>query len=200
MKTTFSVELVGAATSPGQYPRLVYPEVAFAGRSNVGKSSLINCLLGRKVARTSATPGRTRQINFFLVNHRLVFVDLPGYGYAKVSKTMRAAWGKLIEDYLIRARNLRGVVVIVDIRRGVEDDDLLLMEFLSYYRRPFVVVATKVDKLPRGQRTKRLRAIKARLQGRLPIPFSARSQEGKDRLWQATLALVEGEESRESHG
>lgn len=116
------VEFVGAAARPGQTPVLPYPEIAFAGRSNVGKSSLINRLLNRKIARTSGTPGRTQQLNFFVVNRALTFVDLPGYGYARVSKKDRRAWQLLIEDYLAHAVNLCGVVIIVDVRRGPEDE------------------------------------------------------------------------------
>src|SRR5262249_29171002 len=145
-----SVEFVGAAARPGTYPKLSYPEVAFAGRSNVGKSSLINRLLDRKAARTSATPGRTQQLNFFVINKKLTFVDLPGYGYAQVSKQERGQWQKLIEDYLINSRNLRGVILIVDIRRGPEAEEEMLTDFLSYHQRPFLIVATKCDKLKRG--------------------------------------------------
>lgn len=193
MKVT-SVEFIGAAASPRQYPRLAYPEIAFAGRSNVGKSSLINCLLNQKIARTSSTPGRTRQLNFFLINRNLVFVDLPGYGYSKVPKAMRAGWGELVENYLIQARNLRGVVVIIDIRRGVERDDLALLEFLSHYHRSALVVSTKVDKLPRSQRLKQAQAIESRLQGNPLILFSATDGDGREELWRAILALAEGRE------
>ena len=195
---TVSVEFIGAAASPKQYPRLAYPEIAFAGRSNVGKSSLINHLLNRKIARTSSTPGRTRQLNFFLINQRWVFVDLPGYGYAKVPKGMRVSWGKLVEDYLIRSQNLKGAIVIVDIRRGVEGDDLALLDFLSYYHRPALVVATKIDKLPRSQRLKQAGVIRSQLQGRPLTLFSATKGEGREDLWRAILALAEDRELKES--
>ena len=197
MKAT-SVEFVGAAASPGQHPRLAHPEIAFAGRSNVGKSSLINRLLNHKIARTSSTPGRTRQLNFFLINRKWVFADLPGYGYAKVPKGMQASWGKLIEDYLIGSENLKGAVVIVDIRRGVEKDDLALLEFLSYYHRPALVVATKIDKLSRSQRTKQVEMIRAQLQGHPLILFSAMKGDGKEDLWRAILALAEDRELNKS--
>jgi len=190
----FAVEFVGSVAASGNYPRLPHPEIAFAGRSNVGKSSLINCLLDRKMARISSTPGRTQQLNFFLVDGRLVFVDLPGYGYAKAPKSVRAAWGKLVEDYLVRARNLRGVVVILDIRRKVEEDDLMLLEFLSYYRRPALVVATKADKLVRSQRTRQTRAMSSALHRHAVIRFSARTGEGRDELWGALLEMAEGQE------
>ena len=197
MKVT-SAEFIGAAASSGQYPRLAHPEIAFAGRSNVGKSSLINSLLNRKIARTSSTPGRTRQLNFFLINHHLVFVDLPGYGYAKVPKAIQAGWGKLVETYLIQAKHLKGVVVIVDTRRGVEGDDLALLEFLSHYHRPALVVATKADKLSRAQRLKQARTIESHLQGHPLILFSATDGDGREELWRAILALAEGREPKES--
>jgi GTP-binding protein len=195
-----SVEFMGAAVSPGQKkPGLAHPEIAFAGRSNVGKSSLINCLLNRKIARISSTPGRTRQLNFFLVNRQWVFVDLPGYGYAKVPKEMQASWGKLVEGYLIRSQNLKGAVVIVDIRRGAEREDLALLEFLSYYHRPTLVVATKIDKLPRSQRLKQAETIRSQLQGYPLMLFSALDGNGRDDLWRAILALAKGRELKESH-
>lgn len=189
MKIT-SVEFAGAATQPGVYPNLRHPEIAFAGRSNVGKSSLINRLLERKVARTSATPGRTRQLHFFVINNNLTFVDLPGYGYAKVSKEERAQWQKLVEHYLIHSRHLRGVVVIIDIRRGPEAEEDALFRFLTYYRRPFVVVATKCDKLNRTQLERRRRELTTQLQGYSLFCFSAQDGTGKAELWRALLALA----------
>lgn len=189
MKVT-SVEFVGAAARPGTYPKLRYPEIAFAGRSNVGKSSLINRLLGRQVARTSSTPGRTRQLNFFVINDNLTFVDLPGYGYAKVAKEERAQWQKLVEDYLIHSQNLRGVVIIVDIRRGPEEEEEALFDFLAYYHRPFLVVATKCDKLKRGQLERRRKALEARLKEYPLLLFSAQNGSGKGEIWQALHALI----------
>ncbi len=193
-----SVEFIGAAAPLGQHSRLALPEIAFAGRSNVGKSSLINGLLNRKIARTSSTPGRTRQLNFFLINRQWVFVDLPGYGYAKVPKEMRAGWGKLVEDYLIQSQNLKGAVVIVDIRRGIEEGDLALLEFLSYYHRPALIVATKIDKLSRSQRIKQAERIRSQLQGYPLSFFSALKGDGRDDLWRAILALAAGKELKES--
>ncbi|MEW6297063.1 MAG: ribosome biogenesis GTP-binding protein YihA/YsxC [Thermodesulfobacteriota bacterium] len=189
MKIT-SVEFAGAAVQPGAYPNLRHPEIAFAGRSNVGKSSLINRLLDRKVARTSSTPGRTRQLNFFVINDNLTFVDLPGYGYAQVSKEERAHWQKVIEHYLIHSRHLRGVVIIVDARRGPEEEEETLFHFLAYHNRPFVVVATKCDKLKRGQLERRRRELAARLNGHPPLFFSAQDGTGKAELWRALLALA----------
>jgi GTP-binding protein len=189
MKIT-SVEFVGAAARPGTYPKLPHPEIAIAGRSNVGKSSLINRLLDRKIARTSVTPGRTQQLNFFVINNTLTFVDLPGYGYARVSKQDRAQWQPLIEDYLVTAQHLRGVVSIVDIRRGPEAEEQALWEFLAYHHRPVLVVATKCDKLKRGELEKCRTALVARLENRPLVLFSAETGLGKAEVWQALEALV----------
>ncbi len=188
-----SVEFAGAAAKPGAYPQLPYPEIAFAGRSNVGKSSLINRLLERKIARTSSTPGRTQQLNFFTINQQLTFVDLPGYGYARVSKQERQQWQRLIEDYLISARNLRAVVIIVDIRRGPEEEEAALCDFLTHHQRSFVLVATKCDKLKRGQIEQQRKAIAARLGSIPPLLFSAESGMGKEDLWKMLLQLTNDE-------
>jgi GTP-binding protein len=185
-----SVEFIGAAAQPGTYPKLSSPEIAFAGRSNVGKSSLINRLLNRKIARTSATPGRTQQLNFFSVNQQITFVDLPGYGYARVAKQERQQWQRLIEDYLITARNLRGVVMIVDIRRGPEAEEAALCDFLTHHDRPFVLVATKCDKLKRGQIEQQRKAIATRLGSIPPVLFSAESGMGREELWQELWQLA----------
>jgi GTP-binding protein len=185
-----SVEFAGAATQPGGAPPLPYPEIAFAGRSNVGKSSLINRLLERKIARTSSTPGRTQQLNFFVVNDTLTFVDLPGYGYAKVSKQDRQHWRQLIEDYLTSARNLRGVIIIVDVRRGPEAEEEALCKFLTHHQRPFLIVATKSDKLKRAELEKQHKALTAQLDGYEPLLFSAENNMGKEELWQAIEELT----------
>ena len=185
-----SVEFAGAALRPGQYPRLSQPEIAFAGRSNVGKSALINRLLNQKIARTSQTPGRTRQLNFFSINRALTFVDLPGYGYAKVAKSERTAWQRLIEDYLIHAPNLCGVVIILDIRRGPEAEETALADFLAYHHRPFLFVATKCDKLKRNQQEKQRHSLRQHIGGEPLLLFSARDGHGTDTLWQALLALT----------
>jgi len=193
MKVT-SVVFAGAAAQPGAYPKLPHPEIAFAGRSNVGKSSLINRLLDRQIARTSATPGRTRQLNFFVVNQNLTFVDLPGYGYAQVSKQERGQWQHLVEDYLIHSENLRGVIIIVDIRRGPEDEELALCEFFVYHQLPFLIVATKCDKLKRGQLQQQHKALTAQLGDYPLLLFSAHDGSGKAELWQAVLAFASDEE------
>ena len=197
MKIT-SVEFAGAATQPGGAPKLPYPEIAFAGRSNVGKSSLINRLLERKIARTSSTPGRTQQLNFFVVNEKFTFVDLPGYGYAKVSKQDRQHWRQLIEDYLVNARNLRGVIIIVDVRRGPEAEEEALCNFLAHHQRPFLIVATKSDKLKRAELEKQHKALTGKLDGYEPLLFSAENNTGKEELWRAIEELVSGRGRRET--
>ncbi len=148
-----SVEFIRSAHEPDQLPRHMFPEIAFSGRSNVGKSSLINMLLGRKkVARISKTPGRTRSINFFRVDDRFCLVDLPGYGYARVSEEEKERWAYLIEDYLHHRRNLKGVIQIVDARREPTDDDHLMLDWLQSAGLKFIIAATKCDKLNRSQR------------------------------------------------
>ena len=179
---------------PGTYPQLSYPEIAFAGRSNVGKSSLINRLLNQKIARTSSTPGRTRQLNFFTINDTLTFVDLPGYGYAKVAKSERKGWQRLIENYLVHAPNLCGVVIIIDIRRGPEEEEKALADFLAYHDRPFLFVATKCDKLKRSQREKQRQIIARQIGDEALLLFSAQDGSGKDVLWQEMLALTSGQQ------
>lgn len=182
-----SADFVLSATAPAHYPPSVLPEIAFAGRSNVGKSSLINTLLKRKgLARTSNTPGRTQEINFFTVNHRLVFVDLPGYGFAKVPETVRKHWGPMIETYLSTRETLRLVILILDIRRDPAEDDRQLIDWLECHHLPFLIVLTKIDKVTRNDLNRRQRRIGVEL-GILPetplIPFSAKSGVGRDLLW-----------------
>lgn len=192
-------EFFAAATEPGRFPPARHPEVAFAGRSNVGKSSAINRLLGRRgLARTSSTPGRTQQLNFFAIDDRLVFVDLPGYGYARVSQAARAAWRPLVESYLTKRAALAGIVLLVDIRRGLEDEEHALLEFVAAHDIPALVLATKVDKLGRGERVRAERALAI---GRVPVvPFSAVTGEGVDEVWRgiATWAAMAGERCRTS--
>jgi GTP-binding protein len=189
MKVT-DVEFAGAASQPGGYPKLSHPEIAFAGRSNVGKSSLINCLLGRKIARTSSTPGRTQQLNFFVINNRLTFVDFPGYGYAKVSKQERGRWRLLVEEYLTNAQHLRGVIIIIDVRRGPETEEIALCDFLSHHQRPFLLVATKSDKLKRAQLEQQRQTLTSQMGGYEPLLFSAETGVGKEELWQTIEELV----------
>jgi GTP-binding protein len=169
----------------------IAPEIAFAGRSNVGKSSLINVLAGRRgLARTSGTPGRTRALNFYAVTLErasVVFVDLPGYGYARVAKAQRMRWGPLVEGYLEGRRPLRGVVLVVDARRGLEDDEQQLLEYLAAHRRPTIVAATKIDKLARARRHAALEAMRAAA-GLPVVGISAESREGRLELWERLLA------------
>jgi GTP-binding protein len=186
-----AARFIGAAAASGGEPPAGPPEVAVAGRSNVGKSSLLNSLLGRRgLARTSRTPGRTRQMNFFLVNERFVIVDLPGYGFAVGPEAERLGWGPLVEGYLRERETLRGVVVLVDVRRGVEAEEAELLAFLLAVRLPAVVVATKCDKLGRAAaRTALARLTRA---GVPVIGYSARSGEGRDALWKVVSSWVGG--------
>jgi len=182
---------VGAASAPGRFPAPTHPEVAFAGRSNVGKSSAINRLLGRRgLARTSATPGRTQQVNFFQVDDRLTVVDLPGYGYARVPKTTRAAWRPLVESYLGARAALRGVVLLVDIRRGPEEEEWSLLDYLGARGVPALVLATKADKPKRRERERALAEL-ARL-GLPVVPFSAVTGEGVDAVWRTIAEWIAG--------
>jgi len=174
-----------AAAAAGGGPPPAGPEVAVAGRSNVGKSSLLNQLLGRRgLARTSSTPGRTRQINFFLVNERFVVADLPGFGFAVGPEAERRAWGPLVERYLRTRRTLRGVAVLVDARRGPEEEEEDLLAFLAHHGLRAALVATKLDKLARGAQRIALGALRTRVDPGVPVVgFSARTGEGRDELW-----------------
>ena len=189
-----SVEFLGGMASAGGWrPPSGLPEIAFAGRSNVGKSSLINSLVRRKkAARVSNTPGRTREINFFDVNGRFVLADLPGYGFAKISKEARAAWRPLIEGYLTGTATLRGVVQLLDARHEPSADDLQMLDFLAKTQLPTIVVATKIDKLRAAERTKRMEklALEAGIELDQLIPFSAVTGAGRDELAEAIVGLV----------
>jgi len=182
-----------AAGRPGQEPPAGLPELAIAGRSNVGKSSFINALLGRRgLARTSRTPGRTRQINFFVVNERFRVVDLPGYGFAVGPEREREAWGPLVETYLRERTTLCGVVVLVDARRGLDGEEIELLGFLAEHARPALLVATKIDKLGRGAAMTTLRKLAGAAGAAVPvIGFSAKSGEGRDRVWKHLGAWVD---------
>ncbi|MCX7816963.1 MAG: ribosome biogenesis GTP-binding protein YihA/YsxC [Syntrophales bacterium] len=180
---------IKSAVKSEDYPKNNLPEVAFAGRSNVGKSSLINSLLGQKnLAHISSTPGCTRAINFFLVENRWVFVDLPGYGYARVAAKIRSEWGPMVETYLKTRDNLRLVVLLVDIRRNPEKEEFDLIEWLKMYSRPFIVVLTKADKVTRMEVERRQREIASILSdlgnGKLFV-YSSRTGEGKKKIVQA---------------
>ncbi len=190
MKIT-SAQFIKSATALAHYPAEELPEVAFAGKSNVGKSSLINGLLNRrKLAQTSSTPGRTRLINFFAVNDKLSFVDLPGYGYARVPEDMKRQWGNMIETYLLNRTTLRLVIVILDVRRDLSGEDLALLEWLQFHGIPHCTVLTKIDKVSKNDLVKRKRNIRKRLGLDASVPvlaFSALTGEGKDEIWQTIL-------------
>lgn len=186
------VRFVGSAAGKDGYPGLGLPEVAFAGRSNVGKSSLINCLAGRKgLARTSSTPGRTQIINFFSVDDLLMLVDLPGFGYARVPERIRAGWQEMIEQYLEDSPGLRLVVHIVDARHVPGALDRQLQDWLAARGRKSRVVATKIDRVPRSRRAATLRAVAESLQVNEVIPFSAVTGEGKRELWRILKESIE---------
>src|ERR1700716_748991 len=177
--------LGGMAERHGWRPESSLPEVAFAGRSNVGKSSLLNALVRRKsFARVSRTPGRTREINFFRVNNTFVLVDLPGYGYARISKAKKAEWRPMIESYLRRSTQLRGIVLLLDIRREPSDDDRAMLDFLAEMEVPTIVALTKKDKLTKAAAEKRTAEIARALAlaSEQVIPFSAHTGEGRVEL------------------
>ena len=185
--------LGGMASVDGWRPESTLPEIAFAGRSNVGKSSLLNRLIHRKkFARVSNTPGRTREVNFFRVNDAFILVDLPGYGYARVSKEQRAEWRPLIEGFIRRSAQLRGIVLLIDVRHDPTKDDRMMLDFLSEVGVPTVVVLTKIDKLTAKQRIVQTAAI-ARdlaLDAEQVIAFSAVTGEGRNDLAEAVEQLL----------
>jgi len=189
-----SLEFLGPMASPtGWRPEAKWPEVAFAGRSNVGKSTLLNKLVRRKrFARVSNTPGRTREVNFFLVNQQFVLVDLPGYGYARISKERRAEWRPLIEGYLRSSAELRGIVQLLDVRHDPTGDDRQMLAFLASVGVPTLFALTKTDKLTSSQRAARIAALTELLETTPDqvIPFSAVTGEGRDELAEAVVALV----------
>ncbi|MFD0713948.1 ribosome biogenesis GTP-binding protein YihA/YsxC [Paenibacillus sp. GCM10027626] len=191
MKIT-EAEFVISAVKPHQYPEDGLPEVALAGRSNVGKSSLINKLLTRKaLARTSSQPGKTQQLNYYRVNQALYLVDFPGYGYAKVSKTQRQAWGEMIENYLRSRNELKLVLLVIDARHEPSKDDCLMYDWLKHFQIPMSIVVTKADKLPRSKWDKHLKMIKESLgAGREEkvILFSSETGLGREQLWEVIMA------------
>jgi len=184
-----SADIVISAVRPAQYPETNIPEIALAGRSNVGKSSFINKMLNRKaLARTSSKPGKTQTLNFFLINEQLFYVDVPGYGYAKVSKTEREAWGKMIETYLTSREQLRSVVLLVDLRHAPSKDDVMMYDFLKHYEIPVIIVATKADKIPKGKWEKHAKVVRETLQieeGDELVLFSSETGMGKEKAWSA---------------
>ncbi len=186
-----TTSFIKSAVNPSGYPESTFPEVAFAGRSNVGKSSLINTIIERKgLVKTSSTPGRTQLINFFHVHGTpcdLVLVDLPGYGYAKVPLAVKRQWGPMMERYLAKREQLKAVVLILDIRRQPTDEDLQMLTWLQAYGRHAIIVLTKCDKVSKTERSKQTSLIANRLQmdKSLLIHFSSLNREGKDLVWLA---------------
>lgn len=176
------------AVKPSQYPKSDMPEVTFVGRSNVGKSSLINAMLNRrKLARVAATPGKTRVVNFYNIDDKLYFVDLPGYGFAKVSKSMQSSWEELVETYLSKRIQLRKVVLLIDIRHSPTSGDILMHEWLKSMEKSYVIVATKLDKIPRSKINERVSDIRStlKLEDDIKIiPFSSETKQGRDELWE----------------
>ncbi|NLM43312.1 MAG: YihA family ribosome biogenesis GTP-binding protein [Clostridiales bacterium] len=184
-----------SAVSKNQYPQGQLPEIAFAGRSNVGKSSLINSLLNRKkLVKVSSNPGKTRTINFFMVNDELVLVDLPGYGYAAVSKAEKLKWASMIEEYLINRENLKSVVLLVDIRHKPTSDDKMMYDFIKHYRGRVIVVATKRDKISNNALFKNIKIIKETLgtdERDIIIPYSSENHSGREELWEEMVRSIQ---------
>ncbi|UXV33406.1 ribosome biogenesis GTP-binding protein YihA/YsxC [Mammaliicoccus sciuri] len=182
-----NVDIIISAVDPKQYPETGLPEIALSGRSNVGKSTFINTLISRKkVARTSSKPGKTQTLNFFNIDEQLIFVDVPGYGYAKVSKKQREQFGKMIEQYLTTREALRCVIQLVDIRHKPTQDDVLMYNYLKHFEIPTIVIATKEDKIPKGKVQKHLKIIRQTLEidpeVKL-ISYSSLNKDKTDNIW-----------------
>lgn len=194
-----NLETVCGITS--KIPDNPYNEVAFAGKSNVGKSSLINALMNRKsLARTSAQPGKTQTINFYNINDAMYLVDLPGYGYAKASEEVKAKWGKMIENYLHTSKKLKAVFLLIDIRHDPSANDKMMYEWMVYQGFAPIIIATKLDKIKRSQIQKQVKAVREGLNvqpGTTIIPFSAETKQGRDEIWELIDSLVLPEETTE---
>ena len=181
-----------SAVKKEKYPDDGLPQIAFVGRSNVGKSSSINTLLNRKkIARVSQTPGKTRTINFYKINSEFYFVDLPGYGYAKLSKEEKSSWGKVMEEYFINSKNLIHVFILVDIRHEPKEDDVLMLDFVRHYGIPVSIIATKSDKVTRNDAAISKRTIKSKmkLEGERILPISALKKTGVEEIWNHVLEI-----------
>ncbi|MBP3205345.1 MAG: YihA family ribosome biogenesis GTP-binding protein [Lachnospiraceae bacterium] len=190
-----SLETVCGITS--KLPENVHPEVAFAGKSNVGKSSLINALMNRKsLARTSAQPGKTQTINFYNINDELYFVDLPGYGYARANEKVKAQWGKMIEDYLYKSRKLRQVFLLIDIRHEPGKNDILMYDWIKKHGYEPIIIATKLDKINRSQVDKQVKLIRTTLKAgkdTVIVPFSAETKQGRDVIYEILDSVLVSE-------
>lgn len=190
-----SAKFKGSFAHLNQLPVDSFPQIAFAGRSNVGKSSLINCLLNRKkLALTSSTPGKTRLLNYYTINDNIYFVDLPGYGFARVSQTERQSWKKLIESYFNANKNLTGIIQIIDSRHGITKLDQEMLSWIHHLKLPFILVATKTDKLPNSKRGHLLKIIKQEARKFEPVEivgFSTITKQGKQEIWQSIGNLVD---------
>ena len=189
-----SAEFIKSAVKPSQYPAEELPEIAFVGRSNVGKSSLINTLVNRKrLVKTSSTPGRTQLINFFNINKAFTFVDLPGYGYAKVPESVKKTWGPMVETYLSKRKTLKGVVLIMDIRRSPGLQELNFIDWLNYYFIQSIFILTKTDKISKTKQIKQHNLIAEMLSAdsKNLILFSTKSRLGKDAVWDSIKRLIE---------
>ena len=188
-----SLETVCGITS--KLPENVHPEVAFAGKSNVGKSSLINALMNRKsLARTSSQPGKTQTINYYNINNEIYFVDLPGYGYAKANEKVKAQWGKMIEDYLHKSKQLRYVFLLIDIRHEPGSNDVIMYDWIKRHGYQPIIIATKMDKINRSQIQKHLKMIRTKLQtdkDTIMIPFSATTKQGRDEIYELLDGILE---------
>jgi GTP-binding protein len=192
-------EFIISAVGPAQYPTDALPEIALAGRSNVGKSSLINRMIARKnLARTSSQPGKTQTLNYYKINTDLFFVDLPGYGYAKVSKTKRQTWGKFIEDYIMKREELKLLLQLVDLRHPPSKDDQSMYDWLKHLDVPVCVVATKADKIPKGKWDKHAKIVRETLHlraGDKLILFSSETGMGRDPLWETIISYIQEDET-----
>ncbi|WP_432202034.1 ribosome biogenesis GTP-binding protein YihA/YsxC [Staphylococcus warneri] len=182
-----NIDLIISAVQEAQYPETDVPEVALSGRSNVGKSSFINSMIGRKnMARTSQQPGKTQTLNFFNIDDQLVFVDVPGYGYAKVSKVQREKFGKMIEEYLTTRQKLQLVIQLVDLRHNPIEDDVLMYNYLKHFDIPTLIICTKEDKIPKGKVQKHLNNIKNKLdleEGDTIVSYSSIKNNKQQQIW-----------------
>ena len=196
MTKTAIVEFIKSAVKPAQYPKSDLPEIAFAGRSNVGKSSLINSLTGRKgLVKVSKTPGKTQLLNFFNIHSQTVFVDMPGYGFAEVPESVKRTWGEMVETYLRERKQLKGVIVLLDCRRTPNEDDISLLEWLVHNKITTVIVFTKIDKIPKTRRGSFVKTAMKEIAPFLdaaakPVLYSALSGEGKKELWHVIGSLT----------